>query len=354
MFEELLSSNHSVRQAVDTYLPLQENRLARAAVSRLNTARTSQRSSSITVVTGPAGIGKSHLARKTLFDLTRQNPDLRFIDSSVQRLCESMHRADEKQSLAEFLERCRTLDVIICEDLHWLEQAPLLQPFFVMLIETLEEEHAQILMTSRKPVGELRPLDQRLVSRCHGGLCVTLPMLNLESRVKLLQHWFQEFRLPILKPFAASAQFLAERLPVPPGELRQRVIELAEHQSRQPTLIDVKFLEQWITKGSQTPRLSFDAIVVQVATEFGVDPVDIRSRSRHQELAVPRQCAMWLARDLTGRPLEQIGAYFDRSHTTVSHNVAKLNELLPNIPSLRQQVQKLRQQLKQLPREDCA
>ena len=63
---------------------------------------------------------------------------------------------------------------------------------------------------------------------------------------------------------------------------------------------------------------------------------------------------MWLARKLTGRPLEQIGEYFDRSHTTVAHSLLRLEEQMPTMPALRQQVQKLRKQLKELPREDCA
>jgi chromosomal replication initiator protein len=354
MFEELLISSQTALRGVDTYLSLSENRLARSGVTRLDASRSTKLSGAITVVSGAAGIGKTHLAKSTLAEISTRHADLRFVYTSVQNLCELMQRADEQQMLAEFLENCRMLDVLVCEDLHWLEQAPIQLRWFLMLVESLEEELTQILMTSRKPVGELRSLEQRLVSRCHGGLCVTLPMLSVESRVKLLQHWFQELRLPILKPFAASAQFLAERLPIPPRELRQSVVDLADLQLRQPSLIDVKYLEKWLSKGHQTPRLSFETILIRVANEFGVDPVEIRSRSRQQGLAVPRQCAMWLARDLTGRPLEQIGAYFDRSHTTVSHSLSKLNELLPKVPSLRQQVQKLRQQLKELPLEDCA
>ena len=354
MFEELLISSQSMLQGVDTYLSLAENRMARAAVTRLHSSRQPGLVGSITLVSGAEGIGKTHLARWTLLDLTRKHAGLQFVYASVQTLCETMQHAAESQMLAEFLEKCRMLDVIVCEDIHWLEHAPSLQPWFLMLIETLEEELTQILITSRKPIGELDRIDQRLVSRCHGGLCVCLPMLTLDGRVKLLQHWFQELRLPILKPFAASAQYLAERLPIPPRELRQAVVDLADLQSRQPAAIDVNYLQRWLTKGNRTPRLSFETILVQVASEFGVAPDEIRSRSRHQGMAVPRQCAMWLARELTGRPLEQIGEYFDRSHTTVSHSLSKLSELLPTAPSLRQQVQKLREQLKELPLEDCA
>ncbi|HEY0983874.1 MULTISPECIES: DnaA/Hda family protein [unclassified Schlesneria] len=354
MFEELLATSHSTLSSVDTYLPLDENQLARAAVTRLRTAPGSTISGTITVVYGAAGAGKTHLARWTLKELLRSRPRLRFVSTTVQDLCELMQLADERQSLAEFVEQCQELEVLVCEDLHWLETAPHLQPWFLMLIESLEASSTQILMTSRRSPGEIRWLDQRIVSRCHGGLCVLLPLAGVDSRVKLLQHWFQEWKLPILKPMSASAQFLAERLPVSPRDLKRAVQDLSELQSRKPAAIDVAYLQRWLSKSRRGPQLSFDSILIQVANEFGVEPDELRSRSRQQSLAIPRQAAMWLVRDLTGRPLEQIGAYFDRSHTTVSHSLSRLGELLPTVPSLRQQIQKLRRRLKEFPMEDCA
>ena len=354
MFEELLAASQLVLRGVDTYLPLPENQLARAAVTRLKDSRTSAFASSITSIYGPAGVGKTHLAHKTLHELTIRNPRLKFAYATCEELCEFMKFADEQQSLAEFLEDCRRLDVLICEDLQTLEREPALQIWLIRLLETLEEGTTQILVTSQKPVGELHPLDQRLVSRCHGGLCVSLSPLGFESRVRFFQHLFQEYGLPILKPMAAAARYLAERLPVSPSELRQAVAEISHVQSRQPMPIDVAYLEHWLASNNRAPCLSFDAILIQVASEFGVSSAELRSRSRNHGLAVPRQCAMWLARELTGRPLNQIGLYFDRSHTTVSHSLMRLNGLLPNAPALRQQVQKLRRQLQELPREDCA
>ena len=300
MFEELLKTSKSMLQGVDTYLSFAENRLARAAVTRLNPSPGGAMSGSLTMIYGPPGVGKTHLALWTLNRINRRQRDAKLACASIKNLCEMMQRADDNQCLAELLEQFQTLDVLIAEDLQWLEQAPFSQPWFVMLIETLESCDTPVLITSHKPAGEFRPLDRRLVSRCHGGLCVPMPLVSLESRILLLQQWFRELQLPILKPFVASARYLAERLPVTPRELRQAVLELKEQQARQPSAIDVAYLERWLSKENRSPRLSFDSIVGQVAIAFGVEPADLRSRSRQQSLALPRQCAMLLAR--TDRP----------------------------------------------------
>lgn len=355
MFETLLHQSKSAIQGVDTYLAFPENRLARAAMMRLSTARgSSNLSGSITMVYGPTGVGKSHLAKWTMKTIVHQRAKTKFLIASSRTVGELLRQADERQQLAELLEEFQALDILVCEELDWLEMNPDLQPLFVMLIEALEEASTQVLLTAIKPVGQIRGLDQRIVSRCHGGLCVPITPPGLESRTQLFQHWFRELHLPIMKPYVDSASFLAERLPLAPRELRHVVLALQSRQARKGFPIDVGYLERFLTKDDRAPRLSMDFIVDQVAHEFGVSSADIRSRSRQQHLAVPRQCAMWLARELTGRPLEQIGEYFDRSHTTVSHSLSRLEEQMPEAPSLRQQVRKLRKQLKELPREDCA
>ena len=350
MFDELVKTSQLALEDIDTYLSFDENRLGRAAVTRLNpTAR-----STMTLLYGSHGVGKTHLALWAISQLKNRYPRLKFSCTSAELLAAMIEHSENDQSLAELFERFRSLQILICEDLQQLELQPEAQRRLQLLIDSLEQGSTQILFTSRKAPGEIRSLDQKLVSRIHGGLCVRITQPGLESRVQLFQTWFRELRLPILKPFVASAQFLAERMPLSVFELRLAVMALAREQRKEPCPIDTAYLERWIRTVDRTPRLSLDTIIKQVAKEFSVDSSQILSRSRQQGLAIPRQCAMWLARELTGRPLETIGDFFGRSHTTVSHSLARLKDQIPKNPSLRQHVQKLRQQLEELPREECA
>lgn len=354
MFEELFAESQATLKNVDTYLTFPENHFGKAAMTRLFSNRPASIPATITSVVGPAGVGKSHLALSTVNELKQKHPRLKAGITTIRQLCASMQLADELQTLAELLESLATLDLLVAEDLDWLAQTPLMQHWFVMLLETIERSRTRLMITSRKPVGEMLTLDQRLVSRCHGGLTVGLSMPGLESRTLLLQLWFRELKLPIIKPFADSARFLAEQLPVSPRLLRETIWDLADHQIVEPCPIDVAYLQHWLKAENRSQRLSVDAIMKHVAQEFGLVPREIRSRSRQQNLAIPRQCAMLLARELTGQSLEQIGDYFGRSHATVSHSLSRLKELLPTVPILRQQIDRLRKQLRELPREDCA
>jgi chromosomal replication initiator protein len=359
MLSELIASSRLAIQAVDTYLTFPENQFARAAMIRIGRPRdpsinaTSRNLGTLTVVSGPPGSGKSHLVRATLNRILKENPALRYVFVSSEHLSQQLEAADYQQSLADFLDEFRSLDILVCEDLERLESNPDAQQRLLMLVEILEKEFTDVLFTSKRPVGELHSIDQRLVSRCHGGLCVAMPFVGLESRTRLVQHWFQEFKLPILRPLSAAARFFAERLPLSPRDLRHMIVELTISQKRRPQPIDVAYLERWLNRHDRSPRLSLDSIVTQVAREFGVEAADIRSKSRNHVITVPRQCAMLLARELTGRPLDKIGKFFHRSHTTVSHSMSRLNQLLPRSPSLREQVAKLRKQLQELPLEDC-
>jgi chromosomal replication initiator protein len=263
--------------------------------------------------------------------------------------------ADAQQNLADVLELFERLNLVVCDDLQDLEGRTDRQELLLELIDGLRQNATHILMTSRKLPGELRDFSPRWVSRCHGGLCAALPGLGRESRVEFISRFVQVRHLPFIEPVGPSIGWLADRWTVPPAQIVMLLDRLAVSCQRRSAVIDIPYLERWLAEETPAEILSLDAIVAVVASEFGIAPEELRSRSRQPGLIVPRQCAMFLAREFTGRPLEFIGQYFgDRTHTTVSHSLSRLKALLPNAPTLRQQVQRLRKRLAESRREDCA
>lgn len=354
MFDVLVARSRSAVNAAELFVSLPEHAFARAALSRVTAPgkRTFSLSHGLTFLSGPEGSGKSLLARQAILEALHRQPKLRYIIATAEELTDLLALADELQSLAELLEMFGSLDLLVCEDLHRLEGEPARQESLLALVEHSHGDHPRVLVTSRKLPGELRDFSQRWVSRLHGGLCATLPWPGLEGRRELIARLAQARHLPLCEPVAPTIEWLAERWAFSPRDISLSVDQLAKACHTQQAVVDLPFLERLLSQEPHTVSLSLDAIATVVAHEFGVEPGELRSRSRHQGLIVPRQCAMFLAKELTGRPLEFIGNYFgERTHTTVSHSLSRLRELLPQTPTLRQQVQKLRKRLAELKRE---
>lgn len=356
MFDVLVARSQSFIKSAELHVLLPEQAFVRAALSRLSgSSRRANAGGSLTYLAGPVGIGKSFLAHHAIRDARRRHPKLRFLVATAEELADLLTAADEQQDLADLLEQFDQLDLLICEDLQALEGDAARQDRLLELADRLCRGSTHVLITGRKLPGELREFSSRWVSRCHGGLCVTLPSLSSQSRAELISQLAQSRHLPFTEPVARTTDWLAERWAVSPREIVSLMNRLVVHCQRNPAVIDVPFLERWLSQDSPAVLLSFDAITTVVASEFGIGPDELRSRSRQQGLIVPRQCAMFLAKELTGRSLDLIGHYFgDRSHTTVSHGLSRLKELLPTAPTLRQQIQRLRKRLAEVRREDCA
>ena len=361
MFDVLVARSQATVTAAELFVPLPEHAFARAALSRVTTRakQTASSSNSLTFLSGPEGSGKSLLARQAMRECLRRQPKLRYLIATAEELTDLLTLADELQSLADLLELFGSLDLLVCEDLHGLEGEPARQESLLALVDHSHGDGPRVLVTSRKLPGELRDFSQRWVSRCHGGLCATLPWPGLEGRRELIAKLAQASHLPLCEPIASAIEWLAKRWAFSPRDIARSIDHLAEACHTQQAVIDIPFLERLLSQETHTVSLSLDAITTVVAHEFGVAPSELRSRSRHQGLIIPRQCAMFLAKELTGRPLEFIGVYFgERTHTTVSHSLSRLKELLPHAPTLRQQVQKLRKRLAELReaalREHCA
>jgi chromosomal replication initiator protein len=356
MFDALVARSQFQIATPEVFVPLAEHAFACAALSRLNVRhRSASSAGSLTCLCGPEGIGKSFLARHAIRETRRQHPKSVTLISTAEELANLLVEAREQQSLADLLEQFARVDVLVCDDLQTLEGQPERQDLLLELVDLFNQNSAHVLITSRKLPGELRDFSSRWISRCHGGFCTTIPPLAQPSRIEFLGRLAQIKNLPLTEPIRPTLEWLADRLSGSPRELVSLITRLVDYCARRPHVIDIPFLDRWLAEDEPAEILSLDAIAEVVAREFGLDADDLRSRSRQQGLIIPRQCAMYLARELTRRPLEFIGHYFgERTHTTVSHSLSRLKQLLPHAPTLRQQVQRLQKRITEMQREDCA
>jgi chromosomal replication initiator protein len=312
------------------FLVLPENRFAFEAISSIGEGRPRP-----IYLYGPSGMGKSHLARHAVHLFLSRQPGVRVQHLTAADFAADFAEAASNRTVPLFQTATRTFDLFILEDLQVLDRRPETQVQLLALCNDLTAAGCQMLWTSRDSPGDMAGYLKKLVSRFRGGILARLQAPGRESRRKLLAHFagLQHLRLS-----EEAAQLLAAELAVSPRELWSVVVQLkAVAQQRQPMSSDLvrRFLRQEIIP--RKPRL--DEICRLVARQFGVSASQLRSRRQARGVVLPRQCAMLLARQVSGRSLTQIGEYFGgRDHSTVIHACRRMASLLSREADLRLQL----------------
>lgn len=316
-----------------------------AAAQRLAHARRdAERCGQLTCLMGPRGSGKSHLARHVVRLAASLQPRLRWGWLAATEWRDALLEATREERLPEFLHECSRLQFAVCEDLDRAIDDPQTGELLVGWLDALRARDVRVLVTSSQSFGQLDRLPPRLVSRLHSGLTARLATLSDASRLDFLQQAAIAKGLPISPEILAAIGAHIE--PTVRGLVTalQRIEAGFRRETVPPTRANI---ERWLQTSTETPVLSLAEIAHDVAEAFQVTLTGLRSASRQQALLLPRQCAMYLAREVARWPLEAIGDYFGhRTHTSVSHSCKRLKELVDRSPTLREQVQRLTEHLR--------
>ena len=306
------------------FLVLPENQLAYTAATQLLAPRPRRVTPAVTI-TGPAGVGKSHLVQQ--FVRSAYNAGSTVVAHvAASEFAAEWEDAVRTKRVVEFHDAYANVATLACEDLHAIRMKPGAQQALVSLIDALLPQGGCVLLSCRRPPGEVPGLSRRLVDRCHGGVCAAIDVPGRASRIKLLQQFAAEQQ--VLLP-AEVVEHLADSGPQAPRELQGFVIRLTQAAGRRRTAIDVPLAESLLQQEPEQQTGRMAAIAKEVARQFGVTLRVLRSQSRNAGNVVPRQAAMFLSRELTSAPYAEIGRYFDgRNHSTVVHACQRFETLL--------------------------
>lgn len=335
--------------AAEPFLLLDENRFAWAALERLKRDARSSRTSArplegrLVYIHGPSGVGKSHLVRQFLRDERRRDPKLRTAILTASEFAAQLADASEARKIGEFQSRYRDLDLFVCEDLAAIEHRPETQQQLVALIDEILKSGGRLVFTSRKSPGELAGVQRRLVNRCHGGTSASIELPGPSARAALLTHFALTRQVPLPQE---AIDLLAAELPVSPRELLAAVQQLEVCARLARTRIDRAFVRRYLDGEIKPQSATLPQIAQAVARQFGVPITALRGQRRAQGIVLPRQCAMFLARQFTAEPMQAIARYFGRrNHTTVLHACRRMNSLASDDPTLRQHLAQIRRAL---------
>ena len=311
----------------ETFVIGSSNRFAHAAAVAV--AENPGKSYNPLTIYGESGLGKTHLLHaigryaRDYFERVR----VRYV--STEELTNDFINAISQNKGAEFRRRYRDVDVLLIDDIQFLEGKEQTQEEFFHTFNTLHNAQKQIVMTSDRPPKNLENLEPRLRSRFGWGLITDIQPPDLETRIAILRKKAAQERL-VAGPDVL--EFIASRIQTNIRELEGALIRVTAFASLNRQQVDLALaevvLKDLIPEGGET-QITSGMIMAQTAAYFDLTIEDLCGQSRTHVLVTARQIAMYLCRELTDLSLPKIGQQFGgRDHTTVMHAERKIKNLM--------------------------
>ncbi|HET6325982.1 MAG TPA: DnaA/Hda family protein [Planctomycetaceae bacterium] len=343
MARSLPNSDRSTFSPSEPLVLLKENRLAHSAAHRLLSPREDD-GIWLVYLYGPAGVGKSHLVRHFVREARRKTPRRQVVCETTAEFLEALAIAFSRQDRVEFQQRYAEADLLVLEDLAPLQGRLPAQRMLIAILDDLKRAGGRALVTCATRPGGLEKMLPRLINRLRGGLCVPIELLGRASRLGFAKQVAASRQIPLS---AEAAGMLAEDGPGTPRELLAAVVNL-ELRARQGLADSDDSLMRAHLKSSHPAReVPLGEIAATVAEFFKVPASELRTRNRAKRSTLPRQIAMLLARELSGRPAGQISRFFGRkNHSTVVHACRRTRTLLASDSALERDVERMRRALR--------
>ncbi len=295
---------------------------------------------------GGVGLGKTHLIHavgNTILD-NKQTAGVKYIHA--ESYVSDVVRAYQTRSFEEFKKRYHSLDILLIDDIQFFAGKSRTQEEFFYAFEALIAAKKQIIITCDTYPTELGGIDNRLISRFGSGLTVAIEPPELEMRVAILLKKAEKERLPLPED---AAFFIAKHLRSNVRELEgalQKIEAYCSFHTKTPTLEVVRDALKDLLSLQKT-AITIEMIQKTVAEFFKLKLADMYSKRRPASIAIPRQIAMYLSKELTQKSLPEIGyAFGGRDHTTVLHAVKKIQNSRQSNATLNHNLHILEQQLR--------
>ncbi|WP_026926157.1 chromosomal replication initiator protein DnaA [Granulicoccus phenolivorans] len=300
------------------------------------------------LIYGDSGLGKTHLLHALGHYVRNYYDRVRVRYVSTEEMTNDFINAISENRTAEFRRRYREVDVLLIDDVQFLESKIQTQEEFFHTFNTLHNAQKQIVMTSDRPPRLLEALEPRLRTRFEAGLVTDVQAPDLETRIAILKKKAAQERLTVTLDVL---EFIADRIQKNIRELEGALIRVTAFASlnRTPVTMELakQVLKDLLPDGGST-EINAAMIMAETATYFDVSIEDLCGPSRVHNLAQARQIAMYLCRELTDLSLPKIGQQVgNRDHTTVMHAAKKINKMMSENRAVYDQVTELTNRIKQ-------
>lgn len=328
----------------DNFIVGSSNRFAHAACNRV--ANFPGVEFNPLLIYGRSGLGKTHLMLAICNALKKRDPNAVIIYTTGEEFTnELIHHIAEK-STEVFHQKYRNVDALLVDDIQFIRSRISTQEEFFHTFNALTNAGKQIVLTSDRPPREMETLDDRLRTRFEMGLIADIQPPDIDTRIAIIRRKSQNLGLELSD---SVVEYIAERVK---NNIRQiegsvkKLHALKQLHNINPTIEAAQDVIKDLISDSKPIGMTIEHIIEEVASNYGVSVNDIKSDKRNANISVARQVAMYIIRESTDLPLQNIGSYFGgKNHATVHHSVKQVenrmetdgqfkvsvNELMKNI-----------------------
>ena len=313
------------RLTFDTYVVGSSNQLAHAAAHAVATMPS--HSYNPLFIYGGVGIGKTHLMHAIGRSLLDNFTGLNVVYTSSERFMNEMITSIKLDRMSLFHRHYRSADVLLIDDIHTIAGKERTQEEFFHTFNELYDHRKQIVVSSDSAPNQLPGLVERLRSRFEWGLLVDVQPPDLETKMAILDKRAESEGMKLPQDVRI---FIATKTKSNVRELEGALTRLMAVSSVTGQPISLSMAQQTLKHLNAGPekKISVESIVRAVAEKFSMQPSQLKMKSNTQQIAYPRQIAMYLVKELTHASLPEIGRYFGgKHHTTVLHSVQKIDNL---------------------------
>jgi len=331
----------------DSFVIGSSNRFAHAAA--LAVAEAPAQAYNPLFIYGGTGLGKTHLLQAIGQYVGEHSRNLSVRYTTSETFMNDFINSLRDKRIEGFKQRYRTYDVLLIDDIQFLEHKERIQEEFFHTFNSLYEAGRQIVISSDRPPREISTLEERLRSRFEWGLITDIQPPDLETRIAILRKKVKTDGIHV--PDQQVLTFIAGRVSTNIRELEgalTRVVAFSSLTGRPMTVDLAQNVLKDVFPQGEAPEVSIDRIQTAVTDRFGLSIEELCSERRSQNIVYPRQVAMYLSRELTDASLPKIGREFGgRDHTTVIHATSKIARLIREDRSVYNLVQELTARIKQ-------
>ena len=294
---------------------------------------------------GGVGMGKTHLMQAIGHEVKKRMPEASICYVSSEKFTNEMINSLRYDKMTSFRDKFRNVDLLLIDDIQFLAQKERTQEEFFHTFNALHDSMKQIVIASDRPPKELAEIEDRLRSRFEWGLIADIQPPDLETKVAILQKKSETERVALPTDLAL---YIASNVRTNVRELEGALIRLIAYCSLTGAEVTLSTAQQVLKNfiDSQARKVSIEAIQKAVAEQFGLRLPEIKAKNNSRSVVVPRQIAMYLAKQMTEASLPEIGRQFGgKHHTTVMHSIAKIDEQRRGDKDLNRTINKLTETL---------